>query len=152
AEIAAFAEVRDNRLTIALLFSVFAGMAIPFFTNFPLAFTLLVFAGLIACAIARPNEPLLENIRARHLWAEEAAQRLQKRYDHEPENERWRAKRDELRNQKETYENLAQIRRSRLQELEAEASKHQLEEFLDQFEINDAEIKGIVPAAKKILL
>jgi tetratricopeptide (TPR) repeat protein len=83
--------------------------------------------------------------------AEEAARPLKEQYNREAGGERWGARRDELRNQKETYENLAQIRQFRLQQLEAEARKTQLDEFLDQFEINDAEIKGIAPPTKAAL-
>jgi tetratricopeptide (TPR) repeat protein len=36
--------------------------------------------------------------------------------------------------------------------LEAEARKNRLDEFLDQFELNDAEIKGINPTVKTVLL
>src|SRR5262249_33707357 len=94
----------------------------------------------------------LENIRARQRLAKEEAQRLQEEYDRKSGNVRWGAKLDELRNQKKTYENLTQIRKLRLQQLEPEARKYQLEEFLDQFKINDAEIRRIVPSAKKVLL
>src|SRR6185503_2178666 len=78
--------------------------------------------------------------------------RLQEQYDLVPGNELWDAKRDELQNRKETYENLAQIRHLRLQQLEAEARKNQLAEFLDQFEINGAKIIGISQTVKTNLL
>src|SRR5262249_38231261 len=45
-----------------------------------------------------------------------------------------------------------QIRQFKFQQLEAEARKNQLDEFLDQFEINDAEINGIVAPIKTALL
>src|SRR5262249_55786169 len=108
--------------------------------------------GLGALAIARTEPPLLEKIRARQQGAKEAARRLQEQYDCKSEDERWSAKRDELQNQKATYENLAQIRQLRLQQLEAEARKNQLDEYLDQFEINDIEINGIVAPIKTALL
>jgi tetratricopeptide (TPR) repeat protein len=151
-EVRAFAGVRDNRFSIALIFSVFAGLAIGLLVGFPLAFLHLILAGLIACAIARVGAPLLEIVQSRHRRAKEEAQRLQEQYDLEPGNDQWDAKRDELWNRKETYENLAQIRQLKLQELEAEARKNHLEEFLGQFEINDAEIKGINPTVKTVLL
>jgi len=155
-EVRAFAGVRDNRFILALKFSVFAGLAIGLLVSFPLAFLLLILGGLIACAITRVGAPLLapllESVQARHRRAKEVAQRLQEQYDLEPGNDQWDAKRDELLNRKETYENLAQLRQLRLQQLEAEARKNRLEEFLDQFEINDAEIKGINPTAKTVLL
>jgi DNA-binding helix-hairpin-helix protein with protein kinase domain len=151
-EVRAFAGVRDNRFSIALIFSVFAGLAIGLLVGFPLAFLHLILAGLIACAIARVGAPLLEIVQSRHRRAKEEAQRLQEQYDLEPGNDQWDAKRDELWNQKETYENLAQIRQLKLQELEAEAKKNRLEEFLGQFEIKGSEIKGINPTVKTVLL
>jgi DNA-binding helix-hairpin-helix protein with protein kinase domain len=151
-EVRAFAGVRDNRFSIALIFSVFAGLAIGLLVGFPLAFLHLILAGLIACAIARVGAPLLEIVQSRHRRAKEEAQRLQEQYDLEPGNDQWDAKRDELWNRKETYENLTQIRQLKLQELEAEARKNRLEEFLGQFEINGAEIKGINPTVKTVLL
>jgi DNA-binding helix-hairpin-helix protein with protein kinase domain len=152
AEVQVFAADKESRLTRALIFSAIAGLAIPLLLPFPLALVMLILAGLGACAIARAKAPSLENIQARQRRAEEAARRIQEQYDREPGNERWRAKRDELRNQKENYETLAQIRQFRLQQLEAEARKNQLDEFLDQFRIDDAEIKGIVAPIKTALL
>jgi DNA-binding helix-hairpin-helix protein with protein kinase domain len=169
AEVAAVARNRSKRFTFAFLFSVLAGLAIPLLIDFPLALLLLILAGLAACAIGKTertatvqllfhqrqqvsDDPLLEKVQACWRQAEEAAQRLQGQYDREAGNERWGAKRDELRNRKETYENLAQIRQFKLQQLEAEARKNQLDEFLDQFDINGAEIKGIGPTIKTALL
>src|SRR6266508_3548514 len=169
AEAADFARDMRTRFILALKFSVFAGVAIPILVGFPLAFFLLILAGLAACTIAKVErtatlqlfiqqrqpslgDHLLKKIKSRRHQAEEAARRLQEQYDREAGSERWGAKRDELRNQKETYENLAQIRQFRLQQLEAEARRTQLVEFLDQFEINDAEIKGVVAPIKAALL
>jgi DNA-binding helix-hairpin-helix protein with protein kinase domain len=169
AEVASFARDMHNRFILALIFSAYAGLAIPLIANFSLAFFLLILAGLAACAIGKvertaavqlllqQRQPshggrLLEKLQARLRWAEEAARRLQEQYDREAGNERWGAKLDELRNRKETYEYLAQIRQFRLQQLEAEARKCQLEEFLDQFRIDGAEIKGVISPIKTALL
>jgi len=152
AEIQVFAADRESLLTRALIFSTIAGLAIALLLPLPFALIMLILAGMFACRIARAEPPLLENIQSRQRQAEEAARRLQEQYDRESEDRRWNAKRDELLNQKETYENLAQIRQFKLQELEAEARETQLEEFLDQFEINDAEIKGVVAPIKAALL
>src|SRR5262245_43884454 len=154
AVVRAFARVRDNRISIALIFSVFAGLAIGLLVDFPLGLFMLILSGLIASFITRVvgGAPLLESVQARHRRAKEEAQSLQERYDLEPGNDQWDTKRDELSNRKETYENLAQIRQLKLQELEDEARKDRLEEFLNQFEINDAEIKGINPTVKTALL
>src|SRR5262245_40437913 len=151
-EVEVFAADRESRLNRALIFSAIAGMAIALLLPLQFALIMLILTGMCACRIARAEPPLLENIRSRQRQAEEEARRLQEQYDRESENRRWSAKRDELLSQKETYENLAKIRQFRLQELEAEARETQLEEFLDQFEINDAEIKGIVARIKAALL
>jgi DNA-binding helix-hairpin-helix protein with protein kinase domain len=153
-EIAAFAADRESRLTRALILSAIWGLVIALLIPFPFSLIMLILGGMGACAIARieAEAPLLENIEARQRQAKEAARRLQEQYDREAGSERWDAKRVELQNQKETYENLAQIRQFNLQELEAEARKNQLDEFLDQFEINDAEIKGVVAPIKAALL
>jgi tetratricopeptide (TPR) repeat protein len=169
AEVADFARGMRNRFILALKFSVIAGVTIPVLVGFPFAFFLLILAGYAACAIAKiertatmqlflqqrrssPGDRLLEKVKSRRRRAEEAARRLQEQYDREAGSERWGAKRDELLNQKETYENLAHIRQFRLQQLEAQARRTQLVEFLDQFEINDSEIKGIVAPIKAALL
>jgi len=153
AEVTALATAKDTRFTLAFAFSIFAGLMINFITIFQPSFILLIFARMIALRIARVDRPLLvEETQARWRRTKEAAQRLQEQYDREAGNERWEAKQDELRNQKETYEKLAQIRRFKLQQSEAEARKSQLEEFLDQFEIYDAEIRGVVAPIKAALL
>jgi DNA-binding helix-hairpin-helix protein with protein kinase domain len=151
-EIASFAADRESRLTRALIFSAISGLVISLLIPFPFSLIMLILAGMGACAIARIEAPLLDNIEARQRQAKEAARLLQEQYNREAGSERWGAKRDELLNQKETYENLAKIRQFKLQELEAEAREIQLWEFLDQFEINDAEIKGIVAPIKAALL
>jgi len=152
AEVAAFVKARKIRLNIALICSAFAGMAITVLVDGPPTLFLFILVGLIASAIVRTEDSSLEKILARQRLAKEEAQRLQQQYDRNSGNERWGAKLDELRNQKETYENLAQIRQLRLQQLEPEARKYQLEEFLNQFKIIDTEIRRIVPSAKKVLL
>jgi DNA-binding helix-hairpin-helix protein with protein kinase domain len=168
-EATAVARDMRNRFILALIFSVVAGATIPLFVSFPLAFFMLILAGLTACVIGKvertatlqllfklrqpnPGDPLFENVQARWRRAEESARRLQEQYDREAGNERWGAKRDELRNRKETYENLDQIRQLRIRELEAEARKSQLDEFLDQFRIDGAEIKGVISPIKTALL
>jgi DNA-binding helix-hairpin-helix protein with protein kinase domain len=151
-EIAAFAADRESRLTRALILSAIWGLVISLLIPFPFSLILLILAGIGACGMARIEAPLLENIEARQRQAKEAARLLQEQYNREAGSERWGAKRDELQNQKETYENLAQIRQFRLQQLEAEARETQLDEFLDQFEINAAEIKGVVAPIKSALL
>jgi DNA-binding helix-hairpin-helix protein with protein kinase domain/Tfp pilus assembly protein PilF len=169
AKIAAYERNRLNCCIAALVFSTFAGLTIPVLVGFPFASFLFILAGIAACAIGKTgrtvtleslyhsrqqvaDDHLLEEIKARWRHAEDAAQRLKEQYYREAGNERWGAKRDELRYQKESYENLAQIRQFRFQQLEAEARKNQLDEFLDQFNINDAEIRGVVTPIKAALL
>ncbi|HEV2666398.1 MAG TPA: hypothetical protein VG324_15875, partial [Blastocatellia bacterium] len=170
-EVAAFAWDKRNRFILSLTYSSVAGLAIPLLVEFPLAFFLLILTGIAACALARAentatskiqslfqrwqpvhSDALLEKVQARWRQAEEAARRIQEQYDREAGNERWGAKRIELANQRTSYENLAQIRQSRLQKLDAEARKNQLDEFLDQFELYGAKIKGIGPTIKTALL
>jgi DNA-binding helix-hairpin-helix protein with protein kinase domain len=152
AEVAAFAKVSNERFIVALIFSAIAGLSMSLFIPSPFSLIVLFFVGLGAYALARGTPYFIENIQARQLRAKEEARRLQKQYDHETGDKRWRAKLGELRNRKETYENLAQIRQLRIQQLESETRKYQLEEFLDQFKINDYEISGFIPSAKNDLL
>jgi DNA-binding helix-hairpin-helix protein with protein kinase domain/Tfp pilus assembly protein PilF len=169
AEVQSFARDRRNRLILSLVFSAFVGLAIPFFANFTCAFFLLILAGLAACAVGKVERTsnvqllfqrrqpthdgaLLEKVEARWLLADEAARRLQEQHNREAGSERWGSKRDELQNRKETYENLPQIRQFMFQQIEAEARKSQLYEFLDQFRIDDAEIKGVISPIKAALL
>jgi DNA-binding helix-hairpin-helix protein with protein kinase domain len=169
AEVVNFTREMRSRFILALIFSAYAGLALPLLADFSLAFSLLILAGFVACSIGKvertaavqllfqQRQPthgsrLLEKLQARLRWAEEAARRLQEQYDREVGNERWSAKLDELRNRKETYENLAQVRQFRLQQLEAEARKTQLEEFLDQFRIDGADIRGVISPIKAALL
>jgi DNA-binding helix-hairpin-helix protein with protein kinase domain len=152
AEIAGLAETRDNHSTLALILSAVGGIVASCITTFPWQFVALFLVGIIARAIARVDPPSLENIQARLRLAKEAVENLQEQYDHEAGNERWKAKWEDLRNKKQTYENLEHIRRSRLQKLEAETRKTQLDEFLEQFKINDSEIRGVVAPIKAALL
>jgi DNA-binding helix-hairpin-helix protein with protein kinase domain len=151
-EVAAFAATRDNRFTIAFIFSVIAGLAIGLLMFTPYLIPLII-AGLIARAIARVDTlGFVEIIEARQRQAKSEDKLLQHRYGRNAGNERWYAKLDELRSQKDTYKNLAQVRQSTLKELEVEAQKNQLEEYLDQFEIKDAEIRGVAAPIKAALL
>jgi DNA-binding helix-hairpin-helix protein with protein kinase domain len=152
AEVAAFAKVSNERFILALILSALFGQAISMFIPSPFSLIVLFFAGFGAYALARGTPYFVENIQARQLRAKEDARRLQKQYDHEAGDKRWRAKLGELRNRKETYENLEQIRQLRIQQLESETRKYQLDEFLDQFKINDYEISGFIPSAKNDLL
>jgi len=162
AEVASLARNRRYRFVVSIWFSAIAGLAIPLLIGFPLAFSffLLVLAGCAAYAIGKPKrpvsvelifqlrqpapDPLLVELQARRRQMEEAARQLQERYDLEAGNERWGAKRDELLNRKETYENLAGIRDFKFEQL---AKKDQFDEFLDKFEVSHSDVAGIGEAA-----
>src|SRR5215475_9216290 len=171
ADVAEAVRGRTIEIFCAIAISGSLGFIVGLGTGPPLSFFLLVLLTVISRIVFRsdlsslnnlqtifqrrqsiPDDPLVRKVRARQLQVEGLARRLQAQYDREARNERWGAKRDELRNRKKTYENLAQTRQSRLLQLEAEARKNQLNEYLDQFEINDAEIKGIIPPIKMALL
>jgi DNA-binding helix-hairpin-helix protein with protein kinase domain len=152
AEVTAFAEARDNRLTLALILSSIIGLAAHFITIFEPPFLIVGLAWLLIRAIGRVNYPSLEVLQARRRQAKENVRGLQEQYDSEAGNERWDARLDELRNQKQTYGNLARIRSFSIQKLEIETRKNQLEEFLDQFKIDGSEIRGVVAPIKAALL
>jgi DNA-binding helix-hairpin-helix protein with protein kinase domain len=169
AEVAAYAKRRYYHFIAALLISIIAGLAIPSIPNFAVALFLLVLSGIAACYIGKtgwiskvkslfklrqsaPDDPLFEKVQTGWRRTKEEAHLLKEWFDREAGNDRWRARRDELRNRKETYENLAQIRKHRLDQLEDEARNTQLIEFLDQFKINDANLKGIGSNLKTVLL
>ncbi len=170
-EIEGYAKGRSKRFFIALFVSVIAGLFIPLLAGFPLAFPLLIAAGWVVIIIAKVNRSLSGQMQALIQWkwgtsgdsivekisvlrrdADYKVNLIEERWGKEASGQRFLTRLDELRNQKETYENLAQIRQFKLQQLEAEARKHQLNEFLDLFEIRDAEINGIGSALKSSLL
>jgi DNA-binding helix-hairpin-helix protein with protein kinase domain len=165
AEVLEYSDTRRSYFILALVFSIVAGVVIPSITNFAVALPLLILSGIIACYIGKtgvkslfklrqsvPDDPLLEKVQTNWRRAKEEERLLKERFDREAGNERWRARRDELRNRKETYENLAEIRKNRLHQLEDEARNNQLIEFLDQFKISDAQLKGIGQNLKTVLL
>jgi len=170
-EVADFARNRRNGFICSLVFSAVAGLLIPLFVDFPLVFFLLILTALIARSIGKadqpmtgqtqllfqkpqtvPDDPFVQKIWFLRREAEMEVHRNEKRWEKEANDKRFVARLDDLRNRKETYEKLTQIRQFRIQQLEAEARKNQLNEFLDQFKINDTEIPGIVPPIKTALL
>jgi DNA-binding helix-hairpin-helix protein with protein kinase domain len=171
AEAALFAKDRRNRFLIALSISAIGGLFAPLLVDFPHAFLLLILAALVARSIAKAESSLSGQaqllfqgqlavfansfVKKFALLEQDAIHRvhqIEERLEKEAGGQRFLAALDDLRNRKETYENLPQIRRFRLQRLEAEARENQLDEFLDQFEINKAEIKGIGSTVKATLL
>jgi hypothetical protein len=85
-----------------------------------------------------PDNPLVRVVQSRLLRAEGEVRRLQEQYELEAGNKRWGVKRDELRNHKETYENLAEIRDLKLKQAPSEARKSQ-----SRIEVKKGVEKGI---------
>jgi DNA-binding helix-hairpin-helix protein with protein kinase domain len=127
AEVAAFRKSWNNRFTIALVLSAFVGLVIALLVPPPFSLAALILAGLASYSFAIVKAPLLENIRERQRRTREQARRLQEQYYSESESERWAAKQAELLSRKETYENLAEIRQIRLQQMEAKSRNNQLD-------------------------
>lgn len=169
--VAFFAKDRRNRFLIALCLSAIGGLLIPLLADFPLAFLLVIIAASVSLHIARADRPVsgqvqslfqgeltvfndsfVEKIALLRRDADYRVHQIEEKWEKEAGNKPFLAKLDDLRNQLETYENLAHIRERKLQQLEAEAKKNRLDEFLDQFEINNAEIKGIGSTVKTALL
>jgi DNA-binding helix-hairpin-helix protein with protein kinase domain len=170
-EVALFAKDRRNRFFIAIWISAIAGLLIPLLADFPLAFLLVILAALVARSIAKAessvsgqmqllfqgqlavsSDSFVNKVALLKRDADYRVHQIEEKWEKEAGNKPFFARLDELRNRIATYENLSQIRRFRLQQLEAEARKDQLDEFLDQFEINNAEIKGIGSTVKATLL
>jgi DNA-binding helix-hairpin-helix protein with protein kinase domain/Flp pilus assembly protein TadD len=170
-DVASHAQNQRINFTLAFIFSIAAGLTIPFLVGEGgiAAFFLLILSGLVACAIGAKgwfvnmrslfqqrhtisDETLLEMVLTRWRKAKEAEHLLKEQYDREAGRARWSVKLHELRNRKETYENLPQIRKFKFQLLEAETTKGQLDEFLHQYKIADAEIRGVAPPVKAALL
>jgi tetratricopeptide (TPR) repeat protein len=170
-EVAEYARDRKKRFTLSLLFSGVGGFLIALATDFPFSFWLLVMAGTAATKIAKaeqlsfgqlqtlfqnwrqvPDHPLVQKIQASKQQAEAIITLSEQRWRKEAGNERFLDKLGELQNLKDTYENLAGIRKWRLGRLEAAARKGQFAEFLDQFEVGEAEIGGVFHLVKPSLL
>jgi len=170
-EVAGFARERRKRLILSLLIAGVGGFLVALATDFPFSFWLLVMTGIAAGKIAKaeraglgqpqtlfqswqsvPDHPLVQKIQATRQQAAAAIMLTEQRLWKEAGNERFLAKLGELQNRRETHENLARIREWRLGQLEAAARKDQLDEFLDQFEVRQAEIGGVIHAVKPSLL
>src|SRR5262249_1054439 len=138
AEVAAFVRERRKRFIISLGFSAVAGLLISLSVDFPLAFFLLVLAGLAASAIAKPDQtstgkmqvvfqrrpamtddPFVKRVESLRQEAENKTLQIEARWKKEAGDERFLTRLFDLQNQKETYENLAQIRDFKLKQLES---------------------------------
>jgi DNA-binding helix-hairpin-helix protein with protein kinase domain len=173
ADVAEATRMRLMEMTLAILFTALLSFVIPWIVDIPISIALLYlvllmarkFSGAVEVGVGFfqtisifhnhrqiPNSPLVENVRLRRLKAESVNYQLQDQYDLKAGNERWGAKREELRTQKEAYENFAEIRKVKLAEWETKIRKNQLVSYLDQFKIDEAEIKGINSTVKATLL
>jgi len=72
-----------------------------------------------------PDGPLVRRVHSRWLDAECTLRRIQDQYELETRNERWKAKRNELQNYKEAYENLAQMPDFKIRQLASETRNGQ---------------------------
>jgi DNA-binding helix-hairpin-helix protein with protein kinase domain/Tfp pilus assembly protein PilF len=153
AEVVELEQQRREDLTWAICFSVFAGLLIAWLTDFPIAILPLVLAGLIARRIGKttPKHTDIQKIEDNRQLAQTAVQTIEERWKNEATADRFLATLGNLKNQRDTYLNLPQIREHKLKQLENAAREDQLDEFLDQFEVKGAEIRGIGPSFKTFM-
>ncbi len=168
AEVAAVANEKRNRLLLSIGFSVVAGLLIGLFVKFPFAFWLIALAGIIAHSLAKTeqtltemllqrrqvvlSDPLVGNIRALKQEAEKSVRKIEERWEKEAGNERFLAKLNELRDRTDTYVNLPKVREQKLKQLEMATREDKFCKFLDQFDIDRAEIKGFSSGIKTYFL
>lgn len=160
-EVAAFAWKRKARFFVALAFSAVAGFGVPWVSESVTSLWLLAMVLVAARWIAKsedgihevrtlfqshqlvPDDPLIESIQERKRQSEDNVRQLEERWEKEADGERYLAKLKELQARKESYDDLAQIRERKLRQLETEARKEQLEAFLEQFEVEEADLGGV---------
>lgn len=169
-EAAALARTRHLKLIQAIIFATAFGFAVGFFVSWPLAFLLLAFVGIAAKKIAdaelsphinsisitqqrfsAPDNPLVNKVQQQLDQANKTIQTLETRLEKINTGADLLPKLEELKNRKETYEQLPQIREYRLKELETQAHDRQLNDFLRRFEIDEMEINGIGQLTKNKL-
>lgn len=162
-EVAAYSHSRKVKLLQGVAFAAAVGFIIGYFISWPSALAACVIAGLIAKFIAQaefktkgpqvinfstqtlasPNNPLAADIRSRLENADQTIQQLEAQFQKMPTASNFGSKMRELANRKEVYERLPKIREYKLKQLETKVNEQQLDQFLDQFEINEAQIKDI---------
>ncbi|MCI0337156.1 MAG: hypothetical protein L0226_06245 [Acidobacteria bacterium] len=163
---------KRNDFFLSIIFSMVAGFVIGSTSGVLfLSIFLLVLAVIVAGKIAKSDSPwinslnsffglkgtiprnsLVEKIQESKRQAENEVLEVERRWKKEAAEERFVSKLSELQNRKETYENIAKIRKWKLEMLAVNARTEQLGKFLDQFEIEDAEIKGIGLNVKTTML
>lgn len=165
--------LRLVRSKAAIFLAVTGGLAIGYYGNFCigplLLFTAILMLRYILAIKAEPkspivlpsitgaapppsSDPFIRQIQEAKAKAEEAVQQTEERWLKEASAERFQTGVQNLQSQKEAYQNLPKLREQKLNQLQSKARDIQLEEFLDQFEIADAEIRGINSATKASLL
>ncbi len=152
-EVVELEQQRREDLTWAICFSVFAGLLIAWLTDFPVAILPLLLAALIARRICKTTSKHtdIQKIEDNRKQAQNAVQTIEERWENEASADRFLSTLGKLKNQRDTYLNLPQIREYKLKQLEGAAREDQLDEFLDQFEVKGAEIKGIRPSLKTFM-
>jgi DNA-binding helix-hairpin-helix protein with protein kinase domain len=137
ASISDFALIQGFALTVVLLFPV---IVIAWMISGTEQIELNNLQTILQSQQPIPDNPLVRIVRSRLLQAEGEVRRLQQQYELEAGNERWGVKRDELRNHKETYENLAEIRDLKLKQAPSGARKSQsridVEKGIDTLRLN----------------
>ncbi len=162
-EVAAYSRSRNVKLLQGCGFAAIAGFLLGYFAPWALVIWGIIGICLIAKLIAQaefkpigpqitnftthtlgaPNNPLAAEIRSRLEHADHAIQQLEAQFQKMPTASNFGSKMRELANRKEVYERLPKIREFKLKQMEAKANERQLNQFLDQFEINEAHVKDI---------
>jgi DNA-binding helix-hairpin-helix protein with protein kinase domain/Flp pilus assembly protein TadD len=105
---------------------------------------LIIIAGWITVAFMRGHGSEIHlQLQSAHESARAKWQELDERWQRETDSRPFDAKRRELEAKKREYEHLPQVRQQKLDRLRAESEARQLQKYLDRFEIEDAEIRGI---------
>ncbi|MBS1786859.1 MAG: tetratricopeptide repeat protein [Acidobacteria bacterium] len=171
AEVLAYSRGRYIKLIQGVVFSSVAGFMIGCFVPWSLVPVLLLITGVIAKfiadakisqkgpqvtkffnqALAIPNNSFAAQIRSSVESAYQTIQQLEAKVQNLPSASSFGSKMKELVNRKDVYERLPKIREYRLKQLETEVNERQLNEFLDRFEINEAQIKDIDPLTMTLL-
>jgi DNA-binding helix-hairpin-helix protein with protein kinase domain len=172
-EVEALVNARRNRFFVALVGALCAGLTIGWLSDLPYALLWLLAAAIVAGIIAKvsdptatdfsmqtlfssqpptPKEPFLQHLQEVKEQAEKALHQLELQWAKHSGDERFVAKLNELRAQRDNYDNLARVRAYKLRQLEGAARARQLDQFLSQFPINRGEIAGISDGIKAKLV
>ena len=170
-EVEVYARNLRERMSISIMLSAIAGFLIPLIMNFPEAIFLLVTTGMAILRYARAKlslfdqsqtlfqnqqssqmDPYLKDIWSINKNAENKVRYIEEKWEKFASDKAYLARLDMLKEQKETYEKLAQIREVKLQQLAKDTSKKRLDEFLYEFDVSHPDIAGIGETAITDLL